>query len=221
MNEIKDKTRSVYHIAYGPDGTKHIGRTEVGQRTSTGQPNMVYYEDAMEFLSGVNDLTGVNFSGFNDLPEQIGEPINEGEIYSYSGKLVIARQNHQRTEFSPYDTPALFTIYQTGAGRLDWIAGERVAIGDLRNYTGQDYRVIQGHVTQSGWEPPNVPALWVRDKGLSWWEQPAGAHDAYNSGDRCLWYVSGTSGEMTWESVINANVWNPTTYPAGWIEAPL
>ena len=211
--EIKNKTRSVYHIAYGPDGTKHIGRTEVGQRTVTGQPNLIYYEDPIEFLSGVGSI---DFSGYNELPEAGSNvTIQGGEIYSYSGKLVIARQDHERTIYPPDQTPALFTIYQTGIGRLEWIAGERVAVGDLRDYTGQDYRVIQGHVTQSGWEPPTVPALWIKDKGLSDWVQPLGAFDAYNSGDRCIYNVDPYSG--VYESLINANVWSPTTYPVGWL----
>jgi len=44
---------------------------------------------------------------------------------------------------------------------VPWTAGESVAVGDLRSYGGTVYRCIQAHTTLAGWEPPNVPALWV------------------------------------------------------------
>ena len=42
------------------------------------------------------------------------------------------------------------------------------------------------------------------------YKQPTGAHDAYNTGDVIKW-----NGEY-YESTIDANVWNPSTYPQGW-----
>lgn len=42
------------------------------------------------------------------------------------------------------------------------------------------------------------------------WVQPTGAHDAYNIGDKVTF-----NGHL-WESLIDANVWSPTVYPAGW-----
>lgn len=42
------------------------------------------------------------------------------------------------------------------------------------------------------------------------WTQPLGAHDAYQTGDRVTF-----NGEV-YESLINANVWSPAAYPAGW-----
>jgi len=49
--------------------------------------------------------------------------------------------------------------------------------------------------------------------GLS--ESPSlGAHDAYAIGDRV------TFEGATYESLIAANVWSPTAYPAGWEVAP-
>lgn len=42
------------------------------------------------------------------------------------------------------------------------------------------------------------------------WVQPTGAHDAYQIGDRVAFNGS------TYESLIDANVWSPAAYPAGW-----
>lgn len=42
------------------------------------------------------------------------------------------------------------------------------------------------------------------------YKQPTGAHDAYKIGDKVSW-----NGGI-YKSKINANVWSPTSYPAGW-----
>ena len=42
-----------------------------------------------------------------------------------------------------------------------WAAGQTVKVNDLRTYGGKTYRCMQAHTTQTGWEPPSVPALWA------------------------------------------------------------
>ena len=44
------------------------------------------------------------------------------------------------------------------------------------------------------------------------WAQPAGAHDAYQTGDKV------THNDATWQSEIDANVWEPGVY--GWVTIP-
>lgn len=46
-----------------------------------------------------------------------------------------------------------------------WQPGVAYAVGQLASYSGVDYKVIQAHTSQVGWEPPNVPALWQRQSG--------------------------------------------------------
>ncbi|ARP74124.1 serine protease [Streptomyces sp. MUSC 125] len=43
-----------------------------------------------------------------------------------------------------------------------WAAGTVYQTGDVVTYGGASYRCLQGHQAQTGWEPPNVPALWQR-----------------------------------------------------------
>jgi hypothetical protein len=43
-----------------------------------------------------------------------------------------------------------------------WKAGTAYAIGAQVTYGGLTYRCIQAHTAITGWEPPNVPALWQR-----------------------------------------------------------
>jgi hypothetical protein len=100
----------------------------------------------------------------------------------------------------------------------EWKAGEKVLIGELRKYADIRYVVVQAHTTQVGWEPPKVPALFtvkpVPQPGQTYpdWKQPTGAQDAYKKGDK-VHYVP---NDLNYESLIDANVWSPIAYPAGW-----
>lgn len=97
-----------------------------------------------------------------------------------------------------------------------WTEGEAVKVGELRSYNGTVYKAIQAHTTQDDWKPPDTPALWTvynkTSEGgeIDDWVQPAGAHDAYNTGDRVRF-----EGAI-YESLIDGNVWSPADYPAGW-----
>ena len=43
----------------------------------------------------------------------------------------------------------------------EWAPSTAYAVNDEVTYLGTLYRCLQGHTSQVGWEPPNVPALWV------------------------------------------------------------
>ena len=94
-----------------------------------------------------------------------------------------------------------------------WESGTAYAVGDRRQYDGLLYRCVQAHTSQDGWEPPNVPALWVRTSTEEWpeWIQPTGAHDAYNQGDKV------SHNDKHWISDVDSNIWEPGVY--GWSEA--
>ena len=44
---------------------------------------------------------------------------------------------------------------------LPLAAGVDYAVGDRRRFSDALYKYAQAHTSQTGWEPPNVPALWV------------------------------------------------------------
>lgn len=75
---------------------------------------------------------------------------------------------------------------------------------------GKLYKCVQAHTSQSGWEPPNVPALWTAVSLDEWpeWVQPTGAQDAYMAGDKV------THNETHWISTVDANTWEPGVF--GW-----
>lgn len=109
--------------------------------------------------------------------------------------------------------------------RPEWRVGLQCVAADAERTAGvyfnptdgNLYRCVQAHTAQADWRPdlPGLGALWVPfyepEAGPQPWVQPTGAHDAYNVGDRV------TFEGNVWESVINANVWSPTAYPAGWL----
>jgi hypothetical protein len=93
--------------------------------------------------------------------------------------------------------------------------GHAYSVGDVASYDGVLYRVVQAHRSQADWTPDKTPALWtpvLETKGAAPdpFVQPTGAADAYSVGDRV------TFEGAVWESVIDANVWSPSAYPAGW-----
>jgi len=87
--------------------------------------------------------------------------------------------------------------------------------GAIYNYEEQSVIVRQPHTNYDPTHTPDItPNLWVRfyapEAGPQPWTQPAGAHDAYQTGDRV------TYNGYVWESVADNNVWAPGVY--GWVQ---
>ena len=93
-----------------------------------------------------------------------------------------------------------------------WEIGKAYSVGDRVRHGEFLYRVVQAHTSQADWTPDVVPALWVKISTEEWpeWVQPTGAHDAYNTGDKV------TYNGKRYVSRIDANVYSPEAYPAGW-----
>lgn len=153
MSEITHPARSTYFVAFGPTAT-HIGITEPGQVTTTGQPSLESSADENEYLGLLAPIA----MKFPPLPPA-GAVLNTGEIYLWNNVAVMVRQGHIRTEHSPDTVPALFIIHRID-NNIDWIYPEQVYVGTQRTFNGTLYEAIQPHVTQSDWTPPSVPALW-------------------------------------------------------------
>lgn len=99
-----------------------------------------------------------------------------------------------------------------------WAADTAYAADQRVRYGGKLYRCVQAHSSQAGWEPDKTPALWTevaKPGEIPVWKQPTGAQDAYNKGDR-VWFPE--KDTTVYESLIDANVYSPEAYPAGWKE---
>ena len=86
--------------------------------------------------------------------------------------------------------------------------------GDRFMYNNKFYKVLQDHASQSDWTPDTASSLYVEiaDPSNEYpeFKQPTGAHDAYTKGSKI------TFEGKHYISLIDANVYNPTVYPAGW-----
>lgn len=95
-----------------------------------------------------------------------------------------------------------------------WVVEHAYVVGERLQYNGVLYRVVQAHTSQADWAPDKTPALFVFVSLDEWPEfvQPTGAHDAYKKGDKV------TFNGKHYISLIDANVYSPAVYPAGWQE---
>lgn len=112
---------------------------------------------------------------------------------------------------SAIEVATLYPAYKVG---VFYPAGTIFRKG--KNSTGdpQLYKVVQAHTSQADWDPATTPALYMpmglNAAGYPVWSQPSGAHDSYNKGD-----IVDRNGKL-YRSLIDGNVWDPETYPAGW-----
>jgi hypothetical protein len=87
-----------------------------------------------------------------------------------------------------------------------WEPGRFCSAGERLRYHGELYRVLQDHTAQADWTPDAAPSLFVRvaEPGtIPEWVQPMGSEDAYRKGDQVR-----HTGKV-WESLVDANVWEP------------
>ena len=95
-----------------------------------------------------------------------------------------------------------------------WVIDRAYVVDERLQYKNVLYRVVQAHTSQADWMPDKTPALFVIVSLDEWPEfvQPTGAHDAYKKGDKV------TFEGKHYISLIDANVYSPAAYPAGWQE---
>lgn len=108
------------------------------------------------------------------------------------------------------------SIYPVWAADKQYKANDVISYGTNSVGDPQLYLVLQAHKSQSDWLPDATASLYkkmgISESGYPIWTQPLGAVDAYNIGD-----IVSYNGKL-YKSIINANVWAPDVYPAGWEE---
>lgn len=108
---------------------------------------------------------GSEHLGFDPAAEPVewapDQKVSSGEKRTYQGTIYECRQAHTtQADWPPDLTLALWLVVPEGNV---WQAGISVSVGDEYWYPdtgGTLYRCRQSHTTQTGWEPPNVLALW-------------------------------------------------------------
>lgn len=108
------------------------------------------------------------------------------------------------------------SLYPVWAADKQYKANDVISYGKNSVGDPQLYLVLQAHKSQSDWLPDATASLYkkmgISESGYPIWTQPLGAVDAYNIGD-----IISYNGKL-YKSIINANVWAPDVYPAGWEE---
>lgn len=109
------------------------------------------------------------------------------------------------------EIPSVYPAYAVGKAykTKDVFSYGTNAVGDP-----QLYQVLQDHTSAAEWTSDTAVSLYkaigVTEDGYPEWVQPLGSTDAYNTGD-----IVSYNGTL-YISTIDANVWSPEAYPAGW-----
>ena len=84
-----------------------------------------------------------------------------GDTVMYGGSMFVVIQAHTtQTGWEPGTaTQSLFRRVQP-EGSTEWQPDTDYATGAECTSEGSAYTCLQGHTSQAGWEPPNVPSLW-------------------------------------------------------------
>lgn len=159
----------------------------------------------MKTINGNNNIVLVEALDGSILPEfELDDKttiITGAEVantFNTKSELVTYLASKEATKFPPLPT-----------------VGEWCEKGMVYAYGTNKAKCLQGHNRMS-FAPEETPALFLMITTVSTypvWKQPAGAHDAYQIGDRVYFP---TANDLLYESKINANVWSPTAYPSGW-----
>ena len=91
-----------------------------------------------------------------------GEQVQVGTQRMYGTVLYRCLQMHvTQSDWTPPVVPALWQIVQEEPAMGEWAPWVAYTIGDHVTYLGIEYECRQSHVSQPGWTPPAVLALWL------------------------------------------------------------
>lgn len=96
-----------------------------------------------------------------------------------------------------------------------WEVGISYSVGHYITHNDILYKVLTAHTSQDTWTPDVSPSLFAKvlidpsGETIPEWVQPDSTN-AYMMGDKV------TFEGITYESMIDNNIWSPTEYPAGW-----
>lgn len=158
-------------------------------------PQALSDEDLQAAISALLDEASRR-NAIATIPLQIADDIAAWQ--DMNGTTAARRQNPDGSWPTWTQPTSALDAYREG-DHVTWRGTVWVSLHDV-NVARPDMSGWLSDDTPGGDDAP-LPAEWV---------QPEGAHDAYATGDRV------TYRGAVWESLIDANVWTPDAYPAGW-----
>ena len=145
-------------------------------------------------------------------PEKTIDEILAKQNGTWVDPLDVVAKLLMRSDISEDEARVMHNYYP------EWKIGVDYKQGWVIRYNGNLYKIAQDHTSQSQWVPGETgteslyTGITVSSEGYPYWQQPTGAHDAYNIGDIVLYK------DKLYKSLINGNVWSPDVYPMGWEE---
>lgn len=176
------------------------GTNTLGQKSSTRERWRVVDEHV---IKGFSDTVTNTLSDIIELPlDTIAD-----EEPTVDDVRAVLKVKILASELTSEEIDVITSLYPP------WEEGKPVIADEMYSYKSTLYRVVQPHTTQADWTPEKTQALFTPAAPvgvIQEWVQPTGAQDAYNIGDQVSFKG------VVYESKINANVWSPVAYPAGW-----
>ena len=105
-----------------------------------------------------------------------------------------------------YKYPSLFEA---------WAAGTAYKVDDRCEYADKLWKCLQAHTSQDDWTPDATAALWVEVAAPGEYREIKEnmlSTEAFAKGEIGWWQTK----DNLYKSLIDANVYTPNTYPAGW-----
>ena len=130
-------------------------------------------------------------------------PVTVSDAVVKAAKMLV-------TGFTDKQAVEVMDLYDT------YEVGHAYKKDDRFTYNGALFKVNQDHTSAEQWVPGATgteslyTAITLNDEGYPVWQQPTGAHDAYNTGNIVEYKTK------LYKSKINGNSWSPEAYPAGW-----
>jgi hypothetical protein len=160
VKRIDNVAAETFAVAYDLAGVEHNVVLEPGQSLITGQPELISSDDPAEF-AGLVAVSGLPIQPLPPEPTgtDLGEEVERGRVYDFNGTFYVCVQTHNRQQFDPADTPALFTEARLP---LDpWVqptgAQDAYAIGDLVTHDnpndGGEIWVYESNINANTTEP--------------------------------------------------------------------
>ena len=142
--------------------------------------------------------------------------LDDDELDNLRVEVLIEQERRQTLATGPAQADDLARRYLTATGAKDgdpWTQPQGAHDAHPEGWTvTHNGKTWVSLIPANVWEPGSAGWREVVEEGgaPAEWVQPSGGHDAYQTGDRVLFEGA------VWESVIDANTWSPTDYPAGW-----
>jgi hypothetical protein len=108
---------------------------------------------------------------------------------------------------------ALATSPREAAAQANWAPNVTYAVNGQVKYNNIVYACVQGHTSQTGWEPPQVPALWQRPIPPPTPVPDWAPATSYPLGFRVLYYDAVYEARQSHTSQVG---WEPPRVPALW-----